>query len=156
MARSELTTREFAAEAAQNLLQEADVSLEHDGRVKLEYGGGFGGSQRKERPDEVVEISEEQVVYAIRQADAGTPAGRLCRQSGVSEATFYAWKKKYAHLGVNELRRLRQVEEENSRLKRLVADLSLDNHRLSRASQKTVYGQPAAEHSPNGFTGHSR
>ena len=71
-------------------------------------------------------FSEEQIVYAIRQAEAGTPVGDLCRQLGVSDATFYAWKKKYAHLGVSELRRLRQLEEENSRLKRLVADLSLD------------------------------
>src|SRR5512146_1619944 len=76
-------------------------------------------------------FSEEQIVYAIRQAESGTPIGDLCRQLGVSEATFYAWKKKYAHLGVSELRRLRQVEGENSRLKRLVADLSLDKHMLT-------------------------
>jgi len=83
-------------------------------------------------------FSEEQVVYAIRQAEAGTPVGDLCRQLGVSDATFYAWKKKYAHLGVSELRRLRQLEEENSRLKRLVADLSLDKHMLSEALRKKV------------------
>ena len=82
--------------------------------------------------------TEEQIVYAIRQAEAGTPVGDLCRQLGVSDATFYAWKKKYAHLGVSELRRLRQLEEENSRLKRLVADLSLDKHMLSEALRKTV------------------
>jgi putative transposase len=69
--------------------------------------------------------SEEQVVYAIRQAEAGTPIGDLCRQLGVCDATLYAWRKKYAHLGVSELRRLRQLEEANSRLKLLVADLSL-------------------------------
>ena len=56
----------------------------------------------------------------------------------MSDATFYAWKKKYAHLGVSDLRRLRQVEEENSRLKRLVADLSLDKHMLSEALRKKV------------------
>ena len=83
-------------------------------------------------------FSEEQVVYAIRQADAGTPVEDLCRQLGVSDATFYAWKKKDAHLGVSELRRLRQLEEENSRLKRLVADLSLDKHMLSEALRKNV------------------
>lgn len=82
--------------------------------------------------------SEEQIVYALRQAEAGTPVGDLCRQLGVSDATFYAWKKKYAHLGVSELRRLRQLEEENSRLKRLVADLSLDKHMLSEALRKKV------------------
>jgi putative transposase len=83
-------------------------------------------------------FSEEQIVYAIRQAESGTPIGDLCRQLGVSDATFYAWKKKFAHLGVSELRRLRQVEEENSRLKRLVADLSLDKHMLSEALRKKV------------------
>lgn len=83
-------------------------------------------------------FSEEQIVYAIRQAESGTPIGDLCRQLGVSDATFYAWRKKYAHLGVSELRRLRQVEEENSRLKRLVADLSLDKHMLSEALRKKV------------------
>ena len=83
-------------------------------------------------------FSEEQIVYAIRQAEGGTPVGDLFRQLGVSDATFYAWKKKYAHLGVSELRRLRQLEEENSRLKRLVADLSLDKHMLSEALRKKV------------------
>jgi putative transposase len=83
-------------------------------------------------------FSEEQIVYAIRQAESGTPVGDLCRQLGVSEATFYAWKKRYAHLGVSELRRLRQVEEENNRLKRLVADLSLDKHMLSEALRKKI------------------
>ena len=83
-------------------------------------------------------FSEEQIVYAIRQAESGTPIGDLCRRLGVSDATFYAWKKKYAHLGVSELRHLRQLEEENSRLKRLVADLSLDKHMLSEALRKKV------------------
>ena len=71
-------------------------------------------------------FSEEQIVYAIRQAESGTPVVNLCRQLGVNDATFYSWKKKYTHLGVSELRRLRQVEEENSRLKRLVADQAVD------------------------------
>ena len=81
-------------------------------------------------------FSEEQIVYALRQAESGTPIGDVCRQLGIAEQTFYAWKKKYAHLGVSELRRLRQVEEENARLKRLVADLSLDKHMLSEALRK--------------------
>ena len=83
-------------------------------------------------------FSEEQVIYALRQSEAGTSVSDVCRQLGVSEATFYAWKKKYAHLGVSELRRLRQLEEENTRLKRLVADLSLDKHMLSEALRKKV------------------
>ena len=73
-------------------------------------------------------------VFAV--ATSGTPVGDVCRQLGVSEATFYAWKKKYAHLDVSELRRLRQLEDENNRLKRLVADLTLDKHMLSEALRK--------------------
>src|ERR1051325_9235127 len=94
------------------------------------------GSMKRSR------FSEEQIVYAIRQAESGTPVGDLCRQLGVSDATFYAWKKKYAHRGVSELRRLRQLEEENSRLKRLVADLSLDKHMLSEALRKKSEARP--------------
>ena len=81
-------------------------------------------------------FSEEQIVYAIRQADAGTPVGDLCLQLGVSDATFYAWKKRYAHLGVSELRRLRQLEEEHSWLKRLGSDLLIDKHILLEALRK--------------------
>jgi len=83
-------------------------------------------------------FSEEQVAYALRQAESGSPVGDVCRQLGVSEATFYIWKKKYAHLGVSELRRLRQLEDENNRLKRLVADLTLDKHMLSEALRKNA------------------
>ena len=70
--------------------------------------------------------TEEQITYALRQAEGGTPVADVCRQLGVSEASFYLWKKKYAGLGLNELRELRQLREENNKLKRLVADLSLD------------------------------
>ena len=83
-------------------------------------------------------FSEEQIAYALRQAEAGTPVADVSRQLGVSEATFYRWKKKYAHLGVSELRRLRQVEDENRRLKQLVADLTLDKHMLAEALRKKV------------------
>ena len=83
-------------------------------------------------------FSEEQVAYALRQTESGTPVGDVCRQLGVSEATFYVWKKRYGHLGVNEVRRVRQLEEENSRLKRLVADLTLDKHMLAEALRRKV------------------
>ena len=62
-------------------------------------------------------FTEEQIAYALRQAEAGTPAGDVCRQLGVSEASFYVWKKKFAGLGVTELRKLRMLEEEDARLK---------------------------------------
>jgi len=84
-----------------------DVSTENDGRSELESTAGFGGRARKERTYEAVEVFGRAGRLALRQAEAGTPVGDLCRQLGVSEVTFYAWKKKYAHLGVSELRRLR-------------------------------------------------
>lgn len=83
-------------------------------------------------------FTEEQITYALRQAESGTPVSDVCRQLGVSEATFYVWKKKFAHLGVSELRRLRQLEDENRRLKGLVADLTLDKHMLCEALRKKV------------------
>ncbi len=81
-------------------------------------------------------FTEEQIVHALRQAEMGTPAVEVCRKLGVTEQTFYRWKRKFAGLGVAELRRLRQVEEENRRLKQLVADLTLDKHMLQEALRK--------------------
>lgn len=83
-------------------------------------------------------FSEEQIAYALRQVEGGTPVADVCRQIGVSEATFYVLKKQYAHLGVAEVRRMRQLEDENKRLKALVADLSLDKHMLTEALRKKV------------------
>jgi len=83
-------------------------------------------------------FTEEQIAYALRQAEAGTPVGDVCRQLGVSEASFYVWKKKYGHLGVTELRKMRMLEEENARLKRVVADLTLDRHILQEVLRKKV------------------
>jgi putative transposase len=74
--------------------------------------------------------TEEQIAFALRQEEAGTPVADILRKLGVSEATFYRWKKKFGGLGVTELRRLRQLEEENQKLKQLVADLSLDKKML--------------------------
>lgn len=74
--------------------------------------------------------TEEQIAFALRQEEAGTPVADIIRKLGVSEATFYRWKKKFGGMGVAELRRLRQLEEENHKLKQLVADLSLDKKML--------------------------
>lgn len=81
---------------------------------------------------------EEQIVYALRQAEGGTKVVDICRQLGVSEQTFYAWRKKYAGMGVAELRELRQLREENRKLKQLVADLTLDKHMLQEVLAKKV------------------
>lgn len=82
--------------------------------------------------------TESQVTYALRQADAGTPVSDVCRSLGISEATFYNWRKKYGSMGASEVRRLRQLEEENSRLKRVVADLTLDKHILQDVIRKKL------------------
>ena len=83
-------------------------------------------------------FSEEQIAYALRQADSGTAVADVCRQLGISDATFYVWKKRFAHIRVSELRKLRSLEEENRRLKQVVADLTLDKHILSEALRKNV------------------
>jgi putative transposase len=88
--------------------------------------------------------TEEQILRALRQAEGGTRAADICREHGVSEATFYVWKKKYSTLALNELRELRQVREENLKLKRLVADLSLDRHILQEIVQKKFKALPPA------------
>ena len=69
--------------------------------------------------------SEAHIAFVLKQAEDGTTVGELCRKTGISEATYYAWRKKYAGLMPADTRRLRQLEEENGKLKRLVADLSL-------------------------------
>lgn len=82
--------------------------------------------------------TEEQIAYALRQAEQGVRAGEICRKLGISEQTFYTWKKRYAGMGVSELRRNRQLEEENRRLKQVVADLTLDKQMLQEVlSRKT-------------------
>lgn len=69
-------------------------------------------------------FSEEQIAFALRLADSGTPVVDVCRQIGESEATYYTWKKKYGDLGVSELKRLKMLEDENARLKRIAAEFS--------------------------------
>ena len=83
-------------------------------------------------------FTEEQISFAIRQAESGTPVVEVCRKIGVSEQTFYRWKRKYVGMGVAELRRIRQLEDENRKLKRIVADLSLDKHMLQEVLSKKV------------------
>jgi putative transposase len=83
-------------------------------------------------------FSEEQIAYALKQAETGTPVAEVIRRMGVSEQTFYRWKSKYGGLGVGELRRLKQLEDENRKLKQLVADLSLDKHILQDVLAKKV------------------
>ena len=87
-------------------------------------------------------FTEEQIAFALRQAETGIRVLEDCRKMGISEQTFYRWKKKDRGLGVLELHRLRQLEEENRRLKRMVADLSLDKQMLQEVLSKKFQGQP--------------
>jgi putative transposase len=82
--------------------------------------------------------SEEEILRVLREAESGDTVVEVCRKHGISQQTFYLWKKKYAGLGLSELRELRQLREENSKLKRLVADLSLDRHILQEIVAKKL------------------
>ncbi len=75
-------------------------------------------------------FTEEQIRFALRQVEAGTAVTELCRKMGISEPTFYRWKKQFAGMGIAEIRRLKQLEDENRKLKQLVADLTLDKTML--------------------------
>lgn len=81
-------------------------------------------------------FTEEQITLALRHAEGGTPVAEICRKLGITETTFYRWKKRYGSLGVPELRELRQLREENRRLKGLVADLTLDRSIVQEALRK--------------------
>lgn len=81
--------------------------------------------------------TEQQIAFALKQAETGTRIDEICRKMGISDATFYNWKKRYGGLGVSELRRLKQMEEENSRLKQIVADLTLDKQMLQDVLKKS-------------------
>jgi len=75
-------------------------------------------------------FTDAQIAFFLRQAEEGTPIKEVCRKAGIAEATFYNWRKKYGGLMPSEMKRLKQLDEENARLKRLVADLSLDKAML--------------------------
>lgn len=75
-------------------------------------------------------FTEEQIAFALRQAESGVPVAEICRKLQVTEQSFYRWKRKYAGMGIAELRRLKALEAENRKLKQLVADLSLDKRML--------------------------
>jgi len=81
-------------------------------------------------------FTEEQITLALHTAESGTPVNEICRKLGITDATFYRWKTKYGNLMPSEVRKLKQLEEENKKLKALVADLSLDKHMLQEVIAK--------------------
>jgi putative transposase len=87
--------------------------------------------------------SEEQIVYALRQVEGGKKVSEVCREMGVSQQAFYSWRRRYAGLGLQELRELRQLREENRKLKGIVADLTLDKHILQEVLSKKAWSPPS-------------
>ena len=87
--------------------------------------------------------NEEQIIYALKCLETGSKGLEVCREMGISEQTLYNWKRKYGGMGVGELRRLKQLEEENRKLKQLVADLSLDKEVLKAVIRKNGWSLPA-------------
>ena len=83
-------------------------------------------------------FTESQIALALRQADEGVSVGEICRKMGISEPTFYRWRNKYGGLMPSEMKKLRQYEEENARLRKLVADLSLDKEMLQEVLRKKL------------------
>jgi putative transposase len=83
-------------------------------------------------------FTEAQIAFVLRQAEEGTAVAEVCRKAGISEATFYNWRKRYAGLVPSEMKRLRQLEEENGKLKKIVADLSLDKAMLQDVLAKKL------------------
>jgi putative transposase len=94
--------------------------------------------REKENSMKASKFSEAQIAFVLKQAEDGTAIGEVCRKVGISEATFYNWRKRYAGLLPSEVKRLRQLEEENGKLKRLVADLSLDKAMLQDVLSKKL------------------
>ena len=90
-------------------------------------------------------FTEAQIAFVLRQAEEGTKVEEVCRKAGISEATFYNWRKKYGGLMPSEMKRLRQLEEENARLKRIVADLSLDKEMLQDVIKRNVWSAPGLQ-----------
>lgn len=82
-------------------------------------------------------FSEQQIAFILRQAEEGVPVGEVCRKVGISEQTYYRWRKRYGGMMPSEMKRLKQLEEENMRLKKLVADLSLDKEMLQKVVRKS-------------------
>jgi putative transposase len=83
-------------------------------------------------------FTESQIIFAIKQSESGVKVDEICRKMGISQATFFNWKKKYAGLGIAELKKMKQLEEENYLLKKLVADLSLDKQMLQDVIKKKL------------------
>jgi len=108
-------------------------------RLKLENRAIFNILKTRKLHIKKTRFTEQQIAFALKQAETGTSVAEVVRKLGFSEATFYNWKKKYGGLSVTEVRRLKQLEDENARLKKIVADLSLDKEMLQDVLKKNLW-----------------
>jgi putative transposase len=106
--------------------------------IRGKLGRSSGRGERKDAQEGKKGHTEEQIVAVLRQVEAGARVEEVCHKAGISEATYYLWKRQYSGVGVSELRELRQLREENGRLKRLVADLSMDRQILQEIVSKKL------------------
>lgn len=90
-------------------------------------------------------FTETQIVSILKEADSGIKVSDLCRQHGISQPTYYQWKSKYGGLSVSELKRIKEIESEHSKLKRMYADLAMENDALKELLEKKPWSQPNAD-----------
>ncbi|ARQ13144.1 IS3 family insertion sequence transposase domain-containing protein (plasmid) [Rhizobium etli] len=114
--------------------------------MELEFSTDDPCGEEEGEFHEASKFSETQIAFVLKQAADGTPVGEVCRKAGISDATFYNWRKKYAGLMPSEMKRLRQLEEENAKLKRIVADLSLDKAMLQDVDYLRDIGAGGVSH----------
>ena len=103
-----------------------------------EFSGVVRLAGRRTTGMKTSKFTDAQKAFIIRQGDEGTPVAEICRKAGISQATYFNWKKKYSGMMPSEMRRLRELEEENNRLKRIVADLSLDKEMLQDIVRRKI------------------
>ncbi len=114
------------------------MGLHKLGHLELEFSTYDPWWEEEKNSTKASKFSEARIALVLKQAEGGTPIGEVCRKAGISDATFYNWHKKFAGLMPSEMKRLRQLEEENAKLKRIVADLSLDKLMLQDVLSKKL------------------
>jgi putative transposase len=109
----------------------------HD-RLNLEFSATISWLGEERNHMKASKFTDAQKAFIIKQGEEGTPVAEICRKAGISQATYFNWKKKYAGLLPHEMKRLKQLEDENSRLKKIVADLTLDREMLQDVIRRKI------------------
>jgi putative transposase len=112
------------------------------GRLELEFSAVFSPGWEERKTMKASKFSDAQKAFILKQGNDGVPVAEICRKAGISQATYFNWKKKYDGMQPPEMRRLKQLEDENSKLKKIVADLSLDREMLQDVIRRNVWSAP--------------